>query len=91
MENSEYQKPLSPEESKFYEYLKTGDDFSKIEIYRLAKYWYTRALDTGVGNDLVRTKITESNQKIKSEEKTFTVLGILAVLVIIAVFLTMLN
>jgi len=84
MENSENQKPRSSEEIKFREFLKTGDDFNKIEIYRLAKYWYAKALETGFEAELLTKKIREADQKIKSEQKAFTILGVLAIFIIIA-------
>lgn len=88
MENNENQRPLSPEEEKFNDFLKTGDDFSKIEIYRLARYWYQKALETGFETELVKKRIAEADRKIKSELRVFKVLGALALLVLITVVAT---
>jgi hypothetical protein len=85
MENNENQKPLSPQEEKFNDFLKTGDDFSKIEIYRLAKYWYQKALETGIDNELIEKRLVEADRKIKSELKIYKVLGILGILIFITV------
>jgi len=85
MENMESQKPLSPEEEKYNDYIKAGDDYNKIEIYRLARYWYQKALETGIETELTKKRIIGAEQKIKTELRVFSVLGIFAILVLIVV------
>jgi hypothetical protein len=78
----------SPEEEIFYEYLKNGDDFSKIEIYRLAKFWYLKALETGVQPELMKSRIEDLNKKIAFERKAITILATIAAAIVIVVFIT---
>lgn len=78
---------LKPEEELFYEYLKNGDDFSKIEIYRLAKFWYQKALETGIQPELMKNRIDDLNKKIAFERKVVTILAVIASLIVIALVL----
>jgi hypothetical protein len=87
MEHTEDQRALSPDEIKFKDCMKTGDDFKKIEIYRLAKYWYKKANETGLQSELLATRLLEMDQKIKTEQKTFIILGFIATVVIIGIWL----
>jgi hypothetical protein len=75
--------PLSPEEENFYDFLKNGDDFSKIEIFGLAKYWYQKALETGIEPELMKKRIDELSEKIKFERKVVTILAIIAAVIIV--------
>ena len=83
MENDVNTRPRSPEEERFNEYVKTGDDFKKIEIYRLAKHLYSKALETGIETEALKQKIILMEQKIKSEERVFAILGIIAFLIVV--------
>lgn len=76
------------EEKKFEECLKNGDDFFKIEIYRLAKEWYKRALETGIKPEVVNARLKDLNKKIASERKTiFILMGIAAVIILSVVII----
>jgi hypothetical protein len=89
MAHTEIQIPRSPEEENFYDFLKNGDDFSKIEIFGLAKYWYQKALETGFEPELMNKRIDELNEKIKFERKVVTILAIIgAVIIVGAVFIS---
>ena len=79
--------PRSPEEENFYDFLKNGDDFSKIEIFGLAKYWYQKALETGFEPELMKKRIDELNEKIKFERKVVTILAIIAAFIILGAVL----
>lgn len=79
--------PRSPEEENFYDFLKNGDDFSKIEIFGLAKYWYQKALETGIEPELMKKRIDELNEKIKFERKVVTILAIIAAFIILGAVL----
>ncbi len=83
MAHTEIQIPRSPEEENFYDFLKNGDDFSKIEIFGLAKYWYQKALETGFEPELMKKRIDELNEKIKFERKVVTILAIIAAFIIV--------
>lgn len=82
MEHSVTEKTLTSEGKLFEQCMKTGDDFRKIEIYRLAKIWYRKALDTGVDNALVESRIKEIEQKQKSERKTILTLLVIAIVIV---------
>jgi hypothetical protein len=75
----------SPEEEIFDDYLKNGDDFRKIEIYKLAKYWYQKALETGIETELVKSRLDELNKKIRFERKVITILASIAAIIVIGV------
>jgi hypothetical protein len=75
--------PRSPKEENFYDFLKNGDDFSKIEIFGLAKYWYQKALETGIEPELMKKRIDELNEKIKFERKVVTILAIIGAVIIV--------
>jgi hypothetical protein len=83
MAHTEIQIPRNPEEANFYDFLKNGDDFSKIEIFSLAKYWYQKALETGFEPELMKKRIDELNEKIKFERKVVTILAIIAAFIIV--------
>jgi hypothetical protein len=92
MAHTEIQIPHSPEEENFYEFLRNGDDFSKIEIFGLAKFWYQKALETGFEPELMKKRIDELNEKIRVERKVITILAVIAAFIILgAVLLTGFN
>jgi hypothetical protein len=74
--------PETPEEAKFYECLKNGDDFMKIEIYRLARYWYLKALETGIQTDLISQKLAVLEKASRFERKVIAILAVLAVFIV---------
>jgi len=78
----------SPEEALFYEYLKNGDDFSKIEIYRLAKFWYQKAIETGIQPELLANRMDELNKKIAFERKVITILATIVAAIVVVVVIT---
>ena len=78
----------SPEEELFYEYLKNGDDFSKIEIYRLAKFWYQKAIETGIQPELLANRMDELNKKIAFERKVISILATIAAAIVVVVVIT---
>ncbi|MCX6233895.1 MAG: hypothetical protein NT175_04110 [Bacteroidetes bacterium] len=77
----------SQEEVIFQDYLKHGDDFYKIEIYRHALTWYKKALEVKPDDPLAKEKVTALEQKIKGERKVFIILLAVAAL-IVAVIMT---
>ncbi len=64
---------VSTEQQVFNEFIRHGDDFMKIQIYRSARESYTQALETNFNNELANLKLTECNVLIKSESKTIIV------------------
>jgi len=87
MTHTEIQIPRSPEEENFYDFLKNGDDFSKIEIFGLAKYWYQKALETGFEPELMKKRIEELNEKIRIERKVIVILAVIAAFIILGAVL----
>ena len=87
MIQSNYEVQTSAEEENFKDYLKNGDDFSKIEIYRLAKYWYQKAFETGIQADMIKERIDDLNEKIRIERRILTILAIIAVFIVAGVLI----
>jgi hypothetical protein len=85
MAHTETRIPQSPEEENFIDFLKNGDDFSKIEIFGLAKYWYQKALETGFEPELMKKRIDELNEKIRVERKVIIILATIATVIVLGV------
>jgi hypothetical protein len=83
MAHHENKTNLSLDERRFREYMQQGDDFMKIEIFRSAKAWYKKAMDLNMENMKVQEKIDECNRLLNYETKVFTVLGVVATVIII--------
>ena len=60
---------ITSEEKRFRECMTTGDDFTKIEIYRSAAAWYRKALLLKPGDEEAGRKLAETREKIKKENK----------------------
>lgn len=74
---------LSPEEIKFNDCIRRGDDLASIHQYTSAKECYAEAIELHFNNKLAEEKINEVKNLQKYEQKT--ILKILAVAVIIVV------
>ncbi|MBK7028876.1 MAG: hypothetical protein IPH45_06570 [Bacteroidales bacterium] len=83
MAHHEAEVNLSPEESKFRDFMLWGDDFYKIEIFRSARTWYERALEQDNRSEKARKKIEACNQQLAYEKKVFLILGIIAAVALI--------
>ncbi|MBI4645533.1 MAG: hypothetical protein HY738_02800 [Bacteroidia bacterium] len=73
---------LSKEELLFRDYMNRGNDFMKIEIYRHAKTWFTRALELNINNELAKERLDECFKLIKKEIKIIATIAIIVVVVI---------
>jgi len=78
---------LSAEERSYREFMTRGDDFFRIEIFRPAKVWYSRALAMNINSDQAKERIAECDRLLAYERRVFTILGIAGSIVIIAVIL----
>ena len=78
---------LSPQEIKFNDLIKRGDDLFSISIYRYAKDWYARALELHVNDELAEQKLNELSVKQKFEQKTILTILAAAVVVIEVVWI----
>jgi tetratricopeptide (TPR) repeat protein len=81
MQNNVGLTAINPEEEKFQELIRLGDDFLRIEIYRQALKSYKQALELKPGDALVKDKISSCGQKIKYEKKVFIILLAAAVVI----------
>lgn len=84
MAHQEVSSDQNPQEQLFREYLLRGDDFFKIEIFRSARSWYEKALAIKTNEEKVKQKIAACNDQLAYEKKIFLILGIIAVVVIVA-------
>jgi hypothetical protein len=85
MSNTSDEIELSPEERLYLDFMRKGDDFMKIEIYRSAKEWYTKALELNHKQELISTKLENCNRLIQDEKKKIIV--IVSVIAIVAIAL----
>jgi len=82
MEHVDSEIQLSKEELLFNDFIRRGDDFMKINIYRNAKESYNYALETHFNDSIALNKINDCNQKIKKESKIIiTIIVVVAVIV----------
>lgn len=67
----------------------TGDDFTKIEIFRSAASWYKKALEIKPGDEEATRKLDEVREKIKKENRAiYTILATGVVVVLVLILLT---
>lgn len=78
---------LSPQEIKFNDLIKRGDDLFNIKIYRYARDWYQRAFEMHVNDKLAEQKINELNSIQKSSNKIISLIVAIAVVIIAAVWI----
>jgi hypothetical protein len=76
--------PLSREERIFNENMQRGDDFFKIEIFRSSKAWYQKALEMNMNKAFIQERIKECDRLLKYEKKVFSILGVVAICILIA-------
>ncbi len=74
---------LSKEELEFNDFVRRGDDFIKIQIYRNARECYTFALESNFNNEIAEAKLKECNALIKSESRM--IINVVAVMAIAAI------
>ena len=78
---------LSPEERRYFDYMQKGDDFMKIEIYRSAKEWYSKAFELNRNHGLVQSKLDNCNRLIQLEKKKITIVVSVIAFVLLVVIL----
>ena len=83
---SHMEESLSPEEKRYREYMTTGDDFRKIEIYRSAAACYRKAGELKPGDLPANQKLNECIRMIKNENRIILIiLSVAAVIIGLAV------
>jgi hypothetical protein len=85
MAHEEISENLSPQEKLFRDYIKRGDDFSRIEVLRYAKYWYKQALSLGFEDHELDEKLENINHRINTELRNIIAI-ICAAMVLIACY-----
>jgi hypothetical protein len=78
---------LSPQEIKFNDCIRRGDDFIKISQYAYAKECYLEALELHFNDNIVNKIIEETIQKQKYARITVIKILVAAVLIIAAVWI----
>ena len=81
------QEQLSPDESKFQEYLMRGDDFCKIELFRNAIVWYRQALEMKPDDPVARELYENCRQKIRAESRVIYILLCIAAVIVAVVLI----
>jgi hypothetical protein len=76
----------SPEERRYLECVQKAEDFMKIEIYRSAKEWYSRAAEYNF-NQEIGEKLDTCNRLIRQEKKRILVIVSVIAFVALAVVL----
>lgn len=77
---------LSPEEKKYNDYMRRGDDFYRIELFKSAKEMYLEALKYLPEDDNAKTKADDCRRLIKRDMKRILViLPILIILVMLVI------
>lgn len=75
-------KHLTIEAVHYEQLMSEGDDFLKIQIYRLALKKYQKALETCYDNEQCNEKIKLCNSLIASESKTLLIIAGIALLAV---------
>lgn len=78
---------LSPEEIKFNDLIRRGDDLYSIHQYMASKEFYNEALEMHFNDKLVNEKIALADNKKSFETKTVIKILAVAVVVIAAVWI----
>ena len=78
---------LGSEERRFHDYMQKGDDFMKIQIYRSAKEWYTKALELNHNHELAQRKLDNCNMLLQQEKKIILIIVVVIAIVVLASFL----
>ncbi|MDP4265881.1 MAG: hypothetical protein Q8880_00425 [Bacteroidota bacterium] len=87
MAHQETTENLSKEQITFNDYIRRGDDFVRIQIYRNALEWYNLALQMGIDNSIPKRKISECKEKINGDNKIIAFVLFLAAIVLSVVFI----
>jgi hypothetical protein len=87
MEHPTNEHALNRKERQYIDFITHGDDFYKIEIFRAAKKWYTKALELNLHNEEVQKMIDDCTAKIKSETRTISIIALVAVLLTMGIVL----
>ena len=87
MEHHENNENISPEEKKFRELMRNGDDFFKIEILRSALHWYREALKLKPGDETATQQVAACEVLLKRERKAIYIITGIAVVVVALIWL----
>ena len=87
MEHHILESTLTPAERRFWDLMRHGDNFFKIELLRPAKSYYQKALEFNLETDKVKQKIADCNRLLAFEVKVIWILLVIAALVVLVVYL----
>jgi|GEM_PF-1026702 len=87
MKHEEEKNNLTPEEKLVKDYLRRGDDFMKIEIYKLARRCYENALALQPENPDLKKLVENVRNLQKKELRAISVIVSVMALIVISVIL----
>jgi len=87
MANTDFDLKSGKEELAFNDFILHAEDLMRIQIYRNAREYYFKALETNFNNQLASQKIAECNALIKSESKVILIIvSIISIAALIIIF-----
>jgi len=87
MIHHENEQNLSPEEKLYREHMQGASDFEKIEIYKMARRYYKKALSVKPDDHEAQSKLDSIVIKQKNELKSIAFIAVVAVLIIAIVII----
>lgn len=87
MEHDIQQSTVNIAERDFMEFKQRGDDFFKIELFRPAKSWYTKALAFNMQTEKLQNLITECDKLLTFERKVRRNLLVIAAAILLVYFI----
>lgn len=87
MKHQDHEISLNPEDRQVKDLLKKGDDFMKIEIYKMARRYYEKALAIEPQNPELQQKVRHVINLQKRELKTIAIIVSIMAIVVVAVVL----
>jgi hypothetical protein len=87
MESSYSESELTLAEHKFVDFMQHGDDFFKIEIWRLAISWYKKAYELNIESKRVKQKIAGCDRLVIYELKIIRILVVIAAIAVTVYFI----
>jgi hypothetical protein len=86
MEHHIPESKLGPDENRFLDLMRHGDDFFNIELLRPAKSYYRKALEMNIETEKVLQKIADCDRLLAFEIKVIRILVAVAALCVLSYF-----
>ena len=87
MDHTILETTLSPDERKFLNFMRHGDNFFRIELLRPAKSYYQKALELNIETENVLQKIAECDRLLAFEIKVIRILVAITAVLLLAYYL----